>query len=208
MVINGKNITFKMCRNGIFQLTGCKTDSQGEECIKFIWKYIKDSDVYKFADSSAQQLEALFIPAMRNIDFGLGFNVDRQSLDKFFNTQTEYRSLLDPNFGYTGVNIKIPFKQPISKLSLNKIRFDDDTGEWIEMDKILYSDYLKLLTPKERDKKIQKERYHTFLVFHSGKIIMSSLCAEVAEGTYYEFMNIIKDNYKHFQEKLKNESMI
>ena len=52
---------------------------------------------------------------MRNIDFGLNFYVDREKLDEYFNTCTDYHSLLETSFGYTGVNIKIP----ISNVHLN-----------------------------------------------------------------------------------------
>jgi adenylate kinase family enzyme len=41
-----------------------------------------------------------------------------------------------------------------------------------------------------------KKRFNTFLVFHSGKIIMSGICLESMKNTYYEFINIIK-NCKH-----------
>ena len=41
MIIDNKKINFKVCRNGKFQMTGCKTDSQSEECIYYMWRYMK-----------------------------------------------------------------------------------------------------------------------------------------------------------------------
>jgi len=205
MVMGSKNINFKISRNGKFQMTGCKTDEHAESCIKYIWNYIKDhsdSEGVHIYQMTGSRFRALFIPAMRNIDFGLGFNIDREKLDKYFNTSTEYKSLLETSIGYTGVNIKIPFKKPITDLYLKELVWEGDN--WGESRKIPFSQYLDMLKPKEREKKLKKDRYHTFLVFHSGKIIMSSLCEDFARETYYEFMNIIQKNHTRFQEKLDN----
>ena len=60
-----------------------------------------------------------------------------------------------------------------------------------------------MLNQKEQDKKLSKKRYNTFLVFHSGKTIMSSLCADYARDTYYKFMDIVTKNRELFEEKIK-----
>jgi len=75
-------------------------------------------------------------------------------------------------------------------------------GEWKTVDKVPYQVYLDKLKPKERQKKIDKDRYNTFLVFHSGKVIMSSMCADFSRETYYEFIKIIEENNDLFIEKL------
>ena len=81
VIILDKPVNFKICRNGTFQMTGCKMDEHAEQCIKYIWKYIKDNPelyTYKYG----KNIETLFIPSMRNIDFSLGFLVDREKLNK------------------------------------------------------------------------------------------------------------------------------
>lgn len=206
MVMGGKHINFKISRNGKFQMTGCKTDDHAENCIKYVWSYIKDypdtpdSEGPRIYQMNGTKFKALFIPAMRNIDFGLGFNIDREKLDEYFNTETDYKSLLETSIGYTGVNIKIPFKKPITDLRLKELSWNGD--DWGKPRLIPFNQYLDMLKPKEREKKLRKDRYHTFLVFHSGKIIMSSLCEDFARETYYEFMDIIRRNHNLFQERL------
>lgn len=196
MIIENKKINFKISRNGKFQMTGCKYNRHAEQCIKYMWNYIKEEyDIYNF--QTKEPFNALFIPAMRNIDFTLGFSVDREKLDEYFNTHTEYYSLLETSIGYTGVNIKIPVKIPITDLQIKKLTYDKTN--WKD-ETICYREYLELLKPKDMIKKIEKERYNTFLVFHSGKVIMSSMCEEFAKDTYYEFIDIIKKNSKYFQE--------
>jgi len=201
MIMDSKKINFKITRNGKFQMTGCRTEEQAEGCVKRIWELIKDQDFYKF-HKGEEYFTALFIPAMRNIDFDIGFRIDRTKLDQFINHSTDYRSLLEPNIGYTGVNIKIPYKdsKPITTLTLKKLLYKNEI--WKFKEHIPYTDYLNLLSEKDKTKQLNKKRNHTFLVFHSGKIIMSSICAEFAREPYYEFMKILKQNQNDFKEKL------
>jgi len=200
MVLGGKNINFKISRNGKFQMTGCKKDSHAEECVKYIWEYVKKLDGTYIKGKGP--LEALFIPAMRNIDFALGFHIDREQLDRYIHSETKYNSIFETSIGYTGVNIKIPFDRPITQLNLKKLTWDNKTNNWGDETRIPFTDYLDMLDEKDKNKKLAKRRYHTFLVFQSGKTIMSSLCEEFAKPVYYEFMNMIKDNAKQFEERL------
>lgn len=206
MKMLGKMINFKISRNGKFQMTGCKYDEHAEGCVKQIWEYIKDQkDIYELDKNSTQPFRATFIPAMRNIDFSLGFLLDREKLDEYFNMFTQYYSLLETSIGYTGVNIKIPVTKPITDLKLKQIIHKK--GKWLKPKTVPYQYYLDTLKPKEQQKKLDRERFITFLVFHSGKVIMSSMCADFARDTYYEFLDIIKNNYKMFEEKLYKDSI-
>jgi len=199
VIILDKPINFKICKNGTFQMTGCKTHEHAELCIKYIWKYIiDDTSLYSF--KSGNSLECLFIPSMRNIDFSLGFNVDREKLNKYMGAQQKFHCLLETSFGYTGVNIKIPINHDITKMRVKKL-IHKDTNEWIEK-WTTYQEYLDNLTEKERLIKINTPRYNTFLVFHSGKCISSCLTAEFMKDTYYYFLEIIKECYDQIEERL------
>lgn len=199
MVVERKIINFKLSRNGKFQMTGCKTDKQAETAVSYVWNLIKDNrELYTKAENDP--FNALFIPAMRNIDFNLNFVLDREKLDEYFNKETNYYSLLETSIGYTGVNIKIPISFPLDKLNIKKLTYTENG--WSEPSMIPYTSYLDTLKPKEKQKKIDKERFNTFLVFHSGKVIMSSMCEDFARDTYYLFTDIIKKNRHRFQEQL------
>jgi len=199
MILDGKPVNFKICNNGVLQVTGCKIDEHAEGCIKHIWQFICKEEGNIFNFSKGTNLEAIFIPAMRNIDFNLGFCIDREKLAQYMSTQTEFNSLLETSFGYTGVNIKIPLSQPITDLVLKKIKFIDD--EYIEST-ITYGEYLNALPEKERNKKLNKDRYNTFLVFHSGKVICSSVSQQFTEDAYKYFISIIKTCKHIIEEKL------
>ena len=204
-----KIINFKICRNGTFQMTGCKVDNHAHECVKYIWKYINDKDLLEAAGifnvedlytfTQGEELKAVFIPAMRNIDFTLGFLVDREKLAHFMATQTEFHCLLETSFGYTGVNIKIPLKNKITELVVHELVLNDGETEVVKCN---YDRYLGMLTPKERENKLKQERYNTFLVFHSGKVIMSGMTDEFMRDTFNEFLRIIRTCEDQIKEKL------
>ena len=198
IMVDNKKINFKICSNGMLQLTGLKKDEHAEYCIKYIWDYIKDEkEIYTF--TRGDSLEILLIPAMRNIDFSIGFIVDREKLAKYMSTQTEFHSLLETSFGYTGVNIKLPIQKNILEMEIKKLKYFEN--EWSE-EITNYSEYLSHLTEKERLKKINKERYCTFLVFHSGHVIESATCHAFAIDAYYYFLDIIRKCKDQIEEKL------
>lgn len=199
MILDNKPINFKICKNGVFQITGCKIDKHADGCIKHIWEYIKDEENNIFKYTKGSNMESIFIPAMRNVDFNIGFCIDREKLSRFMTTQTKFNSLLETSFGYTGCNVKIKLSKNIVDLVLRKIVYMND--EYVEST-ILYGDYLKLLPEKEQLKKLNKVRYSTFLIFQSGKIICSSISKEYSRDAYEYFIEIIKECRPIIEEKL------
>lgn len=196
---SSRRINFKISRNGKFQVTGCKYISQAQHCIKYIWNYIKEynGDIYTM---NGDKLTAIFVPAMRNIDFSLNFNVDREKLNDYINLNTPFYSLLETSFGYTGANIKIPYEKSITKLLLEKFTMEDE--KWKQNDMVPYTDYLETLDSKEKDKKIKKPRYCTFLCFHSGRVIVSGLDSQYMKPIYNKFLDIIRECHHLIEEKL------
>lgn len=200
MIADGKKINFKISSNGKFQITGCKTDKQAEDCVKYVWNYIKDDKtIYKFENEDHLFMRAMFVPAMRNMDFSLGCLLDRDKLNNFFNIETEYRSLLETSIGYTGVNIKFPIMINLKDIQIKVMIL---RKKWSKPKYVPFIDYLNTLAPKEKEKKLLKKRSTSFLVFHSGKVICSSMCEATAEKDYYSFIDIVKTNYELFKEKL------
>lgn len=200
-IILDKPINFKVCKNGTFQMTGCKNKNHPKDCVKIICDIMaRHPNTFTFT-RKPDVFEALIIPSMRNIDFYLGFNVDREGLRTYLSQKkTQLHCLLEPSFGYTGVNIKIPLKTSRNEMEVVKITRED--GEWSEVD-TNYLEYLNTLTEKERTKKMEKQRYNTFLVFHSGKVIFSGLTHDMMRDTYYEFINTMKVAKESIMEKLK-----
>ncbi len=194
MYIDGKMINFKISKNGKFQITGCKHDYQAEKCITFLWEYVKNTGLCK----CEKDPEVTFITVMTNIDFNLGFTVNREVLDEYINTMTEYNSLLETSFGYTGVNIKIPMLPPYD-IPLTKITYKNE--EWLRSE-ILYRDYIDTLEEKDKRKEQNKTRYNTILAFQSGNIILSSMHVKTMKKTYEDFIDIVKTSREQIEERI------
>ena len=62
--------------------------------------------------------------------------------------------------------------------------------------------HFQSLSEKEQLKITQKDKYTTFLVFHSGNVIMSGLDKPHMESTFNEFINIINECKSSIEEKL------
>ena len=200
VVMLDKKINFKICKNGTFQMTGCKNNQHAIECIKQIWKRIKgNKEIYKFTNKDDTTIKSMLIPAMRNIDFNLGFNIDREKLAKYMSSQSKFYCLLETSFGYTGVNIKIPIKDNISDM---KIFLISEKNNEFNTQQTKYSEYLKTISEKQRNNKLNMKKYNTFLVFHSGKVIMSGSTSEFMKETYYDFINTIDNSYEQIKETL------
>ena len=231
MMLNNKPINLKVYKNGIIQITGCKIDEHVEQCVRFLWLKMKDNEVsdvssfenefvrdknedcldfnnddiyveklYRFTND-INTLVCYYIPAMRNMDFSVGFLIDREKLAKYMSTQTEFHSLLETSFGYTGVNIKLPIAESITDMKIKKSTYNEGENTWKD-EQVLYQEYLDCLPKKDAEKKVKKKRYVTFLCFQSGKIIESAMNEEIARANYHYFIKIIRTSFDLIEERL------
>lgn len=201
MSCDNKLINFKISKNGKFQFTGCKNETHSHRCLQYVVGHISNSGKKILSLPLQSKLEVIYLTVMANINFSLGFCVNKENLDDYVNKNTDYYSLLETTFGYTGVNIKIPLpnlnKIPITKMTLA----NDQTNEWVN-EKLTYNDYLSFLDDKEKIKEDGKRRYNTFLVFQSGNVILSSPHKECMRDTYFEFLRIINTCRTVIEEKI------
>ena len=198
MSIDNKFINLKVSTNGKFQVTGCKFFEHCKEAINNIFSIIIDKiDIYlnKYEDC----IDILFNNVMTNKDFSMGFQVNREVLDKIINSDTPYNSLLETSFGYTGINLKMVLN-PNIKRTFNCMKIDIKTKK-SEQYILSYKEYISKLTEKEITKE-QKKRHITFLIFQSGNVIMSGINEILMEYYYDEFYKIIEKNYENIKEKI------
>ena len=200
VVDTNKIINFKVSGNGKFQLTGCRTNRHSRDCFLFFLKYIRDSINVSYT-INGKSPEVMYIPAMRNIDFNLNFLIDREKLSMYINMNTPYYAILESSIGYTGVNIKLPLEVDIFDARIKRCTYDMEKNMWNEFT-ISYMEYLNTLPEKERKKKMEKERYNTFLVFHSGKCIMSGMSSFCMKNSYDSFVKVIEECREIVKEKL------
>ena len=201
----GKIINVKISKNGKFQITGCKNNSHFLRCIEFIYRHIRNSEeqigekMCRFKNTNDTHPRVIFNIVMKNIDFKVGFSIQRDKLDTFISVNTDFTSHYEGSIT-TGVNIKIRSRRPYDP-KLNCLEILD--GE-VKTSLVDYNEYLTFLDEKEKKNEAKKEKYHTFLVFCSGSIIQSGSGPDM-EHVYKDFMSILLKNRKHFEEKLIEE---
>lgn len=186
-----KRINFKVSKNGKFQITGCKDLEHAKICV---FAFLERVDGGAILTHHGDTLSISFEIVMTNVDCGIGYCINRQSLDKIINTTTPYHSLLETSFGYTGVNIKFP-------VSADWFHLDVPTMEW-QRNKpetlVFKQTPLSQVAPTKK----LKTKYNTFLVFHSGQFIMSGMKEDTMKEDYYRFVGILNDYENNIKEIL------
>ncbi|NDE14278.1 hypothetical protein EBZ80_05035 [bacterium] len=190
---NHKKINFKVSKNGKFQMTGCRRE---EDAIRVVCHFLdlvlatcREDVALPFGTA-----RVYFQTVMTNIDFSVGFCIDRQKLDRVVNAQTTYHSLLETSCGYTGVNIKIPLTMPWWEMEVPCVEKTADG--WRRYERCL--DDLAAFAPDNKSRK----RYNTFLVFHSGNVIMSGMVGLTMEKDFEVFTHFLREQRKEIQERV------
>ena len=119
------------------------------------------------------------------------------------NEDTRYNSLLEASFGYTGVNIKFPVNEIKPEITHMSFERDENNNTKLSFEESPeWKNFIKTIDKKDSDKMIKKQRYSTFLVFHSGEVIMSGMNIKMMKPHYDIFSKMIKDSRDVIEEKL------
>jgi hypothetical protein len=203
-----KFINVKISRNGKFQITGCKYDEHAIKTIKYIYKHIciaeviSNTEIKKFKNDNHKEITVLFNTVMQNLDYNIGFNISREKLNTFINDNTDFCSIYEGSIS-TGVNIKIKSEDPYDK-NINRLTFWYDVNneeEKTNVEVVDYQEYLNLLEEREIKKENKKDKRHTFLVFASGSIIMSSR-GPTMKIVFKDLISLLQDNKDMIEEKV------
>lgn len=197
MLSKDRKINFKLSKNGKIQMTGCKHDDDPKICLQLffqkLFEYCRDH-----IECHDNHLDIIYYTVMTNIDFNIGFNINRQKLNNLINQSTEFNSLLETSFGYTGVNIKVPFVLD-TDIMIDRLQYYEDG--W-HSSRLTFMDFIRTMDDGFKKQELEKKRYNTFLVFHSGNIIMSGMRIDLMTEHYRFFMNYLKQNRALIEELL------
>jgi hypothetical protein len=190
-----KFVNGKVCSNGKFQITGCNEEIYAYKFIYYLYDIMKTTsrqvgeDIFTIQKNNVFKTDypaAIINVVMKNINFKIGFNINREKLDCYIRDNTDYYSLFLSDL-HTCVSIKMEAKQHAEeKLDLVVLKGLDD----FELTKVDFSIYSMHY---DHNKKNEKKKYHTFLVFYSGSVILSS-CGPETEMVYNRFADIIAQN--------------
>ena len=197
-VSKDKFINTKLSKNGKFQVTGSKDLSHTLSCLDYMWRYIQALGVYRFKNEETVPRCVVKV-VMTNINYHIGYSINRQALDMHMNTNTRFVSIYIPTYRYSGVNIKFPAKNHVDD-RLKSVYWNDD-GKMI-VTQGMYRQYLNLLSDKDRKKEENRDRYHTWLIFQSGSVIQSGPNYSEMKKMRAMFMDILQKHKYTIQERV------
>lgn len=187
---NQKFINFKVSKNGKFQMTGCKSEDHAIIIVSHFIQHLIETCKDCVTIAKNNSILVFFQTVMTNIDFSIGFKINRQKLDEQMNKDTNYHSLLETSCGYTGVNIKFPLDMKWWELKVPVLycaqMIENQPLEWKDTRESLCQ-MMEITTDKKT-----KKKYNTFLVFHSGNIIMSGMMRDTMKKDFDIFVNLLK----------------
>lgn len=175
------------------KIAGCKNDQIGENVIKEVWErhISKLTDCYTIVDDEPPNFT--FETVMTNVDFLLGFKIDREILNNIMNSE-KYKNVVElskfESTSSTSVIIYFHTTVPIDYY-YNKIVWHDE-NKTFKREKVKNISY--------RVKK-NKKKHTTFLVFQSSKITVSARFFPRLKEDYEKFLKIINENKSSIEEK-------
>lgn len=178
-----------------FKMAGCKNDEDAIEAMRILWEnVIRDiPNAFTFKEGETVPRFA-FRLVMRNVDFKLGFYIDRKKLnslmndkkysDKVFLSQCE-------TTGHTNVNIKMYSHRPKTHM-FKCMTYTSKAAPDFE--------YLQDIPFKTN--KPKPEKHNTFIVFGSSETILSGRYGENMKEAYEFFIDVVMSNKDMIEEKL------
>lgn len=197
--LDGIMLNIMLFKNNM-KIAGCKENSQAKEAIMVLWEEyiskIPNSYTMKFPRSIKPSF--VFYLVMRNVDFKLGFFIDRRALNKLMNNP-KYKNMVfmsqHQSTAQTNVNIKMYSGRP------NNFRY-----ECLEYDmkKKSPEPVLKLMkeNPYRPNKKDPANERITAIVFSSSEIILTGRYEEKMKDAYEFFVRTTMENRDLLEEKL------
>ena len=180
---NNKKINIKVFRNGTIQLTGCKNFDHCKTGIILFWNLIKSINCGKHFNC----LELYLVSVMRNVNFNIGFLIDREKLGKYIIEKSSDYKISPVMGGFIGMQFLVELKSiddmPVYKFKINQ------AGDMIEEDYILYKDFIKIINVNN---KISK-RYINIAIFQTGRILISGIHEKYQNPLIQWFLNLVEE---------------
>lgn len=189
-----------------FKIVGLRNEKEAYLIVRILWNYIKNTNCYKMKDKKLPRFVVDWV--MTNLDFQLGFTIDRKSLNRVMNDSQYSKMICSSTFeptSHTNVKIRM-YKTPPEGWKYTCLVFSDKNG----IAKDGYPKY-KATTIKTNTyqpiKNLSKcSKFHTLLVPRSSKVIMSGKYIDLLKEQYGYFIKIIEERRNEIEEKKKIQS--
>lgn len=190
-------LTLKAGRLGRFHVTGAKDKNECFQVVKYLVELIlslPEKDIFLFSPlGDGYLVRVKFLTIMTNYIWNTNFKIDKEKLNTLLNNQSDFINLYETSFGYTGVNVKkeINIENYHNKIDIPIFVYNQYNKEWtLQYEK------------REKFGKENKPKHNTFLVFNSGKCIVSGIQEEIMQSDFDLFSTFITSNRNCIEEFL------
>jgi hypothetical protein len=201
VVLVGKRVNVKVFKNGVFQITGCKHLENVKDCIDVLVSEMrKILDCLLFDVDSDNSFIFYVKSAMRNIDFDLGFKVDRKKLsEKLVSMFIEDDDIIIPDAVGNKMDVKIKFRvsrTDLENIPVNKITYDV-SGSEISKENLVMNyksciDVMESHSEKKIDSKL-KNKFVSASIFQNGKVLLSAVDETVQQKYHEWFVKLMRE---------------
>lgn len=173
-----RRVATKIFSNGTFQFTGCKS-------IDDVVVVLINGRVIRHLDLVGDDNPLTFkiYSVMRNIDFDLGFNIDRIRLGKYFSNDVPQFVVPPMTSSFMGVKLKLIVDLD-RLLRVDHLRVDGRSPA------ILRRVASEQISSRRKDRK--KQAFVSINIFSNGTVIMSAADEQVQENAFDRFMQAVE----------------
>ena len=193
--IGHRNINVMIFKDSI-KLAGCQTLEDATIAMMILWEeYIgPDPKSWSLVNLQNKQIKFLFEIVMRNVDFKIDFPIDKKKLNQLMNREEFSNRVFMSQWESTSathVNIKMRAKKPEDfKYQVLVYNIDDPLND----------KFIIFEKENEFQKKSNKEKFNTMIVFASSEVILSSRYATHYSEDYTFFVNTVDKHRKEIEE--------
>lgn len=198
--VGDKNLN-TMIFNNKMKIVGNKNGKQAMRAVMVLWNAISAIlNSYTMIDEHPPRF--VFDTVMTNVDFKLGFKIDRKKLNNLMNEKQNRNVVHLSRFETTentNVNIKMFAKKP-KNFKYACVEMAENHAK-PKITRIAINPYID---PKAEEKK--KDKFTTFLVFRSSKVIQSGRYMDCMEKSYNHFIDLMNQNRTRIEERIRDDS--
>ena len=178
-----EKVNLKLFKNGVIQLTGCKGADHSKSALLSFWKVVRKTTLRHRFD----YLECYLVSVMRNINFNLGFSIDREKLGNYIvNNSNNY--VISRVVGGFMDRFVIPVESikdmPVYRLKIENEE-DIEEGETVKYEEFSNS------------KNKASKKYITITIFQTGRVLFS--------GPHEKYQDPVIDWFFSLVEKIADD---
>lgn len=181
----GKLVTIKISEAGKLHILGCREKVHYTRVAETLFRILRKSTGTPFSATFS------FITFMCGVVCRMNFKMDLEKVDQYVNACTPYYSLLERTVGNTGANVHIPFTISMDGFTVENVTISETYTPRYHTEQM--GAYLDTIPPNEKRDILRKARHNTFIVFHSGSVIMSGMNKPEMRRAFVSFVTLMSD---------------